>query len=142
MTGSSTVTESMIPHCIANESCELVYYYFAFNETERQSAINFLRSIIAQLLVTLPAVPKFLMQDLHKLCRDGKSVVGESISVLMDILRSLVALIKEIYIIINALDESQSQDGQLEQICLTLSGLERFPNLRILVTSRRGLAIE
>jgi hypothetical protein len=82
------------------------------------------------------------MQDLHKLCRDGKSVAGGSISVFMDILRSLVAPSEEIYIIINALDESQSQDGQLEQICQTLSGLERLPNLHILVTSRRELAIE
>jgi len=82
------------------------------------------------------------MQDLQKLRRDGKSVAGGSISVLMDILKSLLALIREVYIIIDALDEVQNQDGQLEQICLTLSGLARLPNLHILVTSRKELAIE
>ena len=110
----------------------VTYFYFDFNDTEKQDCGKALRSITTQILAQYPQIPDSLLQ-LYK----DSSVRGEQPrnAALVTSVRRIFEQLGESYIILDALDESKDREELLEWLQQVSNwGL---PNLHILVTSRK-----
>ncbi|KAH9209028.1 hypothetical protein DL95DRAFT_32175 [Leptodontidium sp. 2 PMI_412] len=113
--------------------CTSAYYYCYFGHSQDE-AMPFLRWVIAQLSRQAEVVSTLV----HDLFRRG----GEpSIQELLDSLAQLLQSFGNVYIVIDAVDESNPRDNLLEVIH-TLVTDPRFSHLQILVTSREYIEIE
>ncbi|KAH6699767.1 hypothetical protein BKA61DRAFT_496302 [Leptodontidium sp. MPI-SDFR-AT-0119] len=113
--------------------CTSAYYYCYFGHSQDE-AMPFLRWVIAQLSRQAEVVSTLV----HDLFRRG----GEpSIQELLDSLEQLLQSFGNVYIVIDAIDESNPCDNLLEVIH-TLVTDPRFSHLQILVTSREYIEIE
>jgi ankyrin repeat domain-containing protein 50 len=117
----------------------LAFFYFSFNDKSKQQTDNLLCSIIAQ----LAAQSRYFLKDLQKLYENYYP--GQPP---LDALRIALRLILEQqgdkYIVIDALDECPSREGNRDQLCALLGEISNWdlPLLHILTTSRREPGIE
>jgi hypothetical protein len=117
--------------CSKSSICAYYYCYFGHNQDETMS---FLRWIISQLLRQAEAVPA-LVYDLFK---RGKE---PSIAELLDSLETALQLWDVVYIVIDAIDESNPREDLLESI-RDLATSPRFSKIQMLITSREYRDIE
>lgn len=124
----------MISHCSLETDCAIGFYYVSYGDHEKRKTLNILRSIVAQLAQQKPEFP----QQLKELFMSYQ-VTRPTPSILKSVLRSILELQGENYIIIDALDEASHQDGERRELCACLKEISTwgFSNLHILVTSRR-----
>ncbi|KFY78366.1 hypothetical protein V498_09119, partial [Pseudogymnoascus sp. VKM F-4517 (FW-2822)] len=111
--------------------CAYYYCYFGHNQDETMS---FLRWIISQLLRQAEAVPA-LVYDLFK--RGGEPSIAE----LLDSLETALQPWGVVYIVIDAIDESNPREDLLESI-RDLATSPRFSKIQMLITSREHRDIE
>ncbi|CVL03991.1 uncharacterized protein FPRN_12013 [Fusarium proliferatum] len=109
------------------------YYYCYFGHHQDETA-PFLRWVITQ-LSRAGSVVSTLMHDLFK--RGAEP----SISELLGALEQLLQVFSGVYIVIDAVDESEPREELLEVI-QTLVTDQRFCNVQIIVTSREYMDIE
>ncbi|KAF5699679.1 hypothetical protein FMUND_14640 [Fusarium mundagurra] len=109
------------------------YYYCYFGHHQDETA-PFLRWVITQ-LSRVGGVVSTLMHDLFK--RGAEP----SISELLGALEQILQMFSRVYIVIDAVDESDPRDELLEVIQTLVTG-QRFCNVQILVTSRDYIDIE
>ncbi|KAK4896469.1 hypothetical protein LTR27_005685 [Elasticomyces elasticus] len=135
----STIIEDMHAHCSSHHlRCSMAYFYFTFADEQKQSWDALLRSLIVQLSAGRPAV------DL--LCTTVSRpfiAMAELVAILNSILDDLRSSQTQVYLIIDALDESEDGlDGRLAVqealVCLTAA----YSNLSVLVTSQTYPDIE
>ncbi|QSZ37359.1 hypothetical protein DSL72_009457 [Monilinia vaccinii-corymbosi] len=137
----STIIHEMTEYCEHNANCFIAYYYFSFNDIEKQKATNLLRSIIAQLIHTIDA-------DL-----DNIIDIYERVSAKVPCLQELKAILKTIlmldgtfYLVFDAVDECPrgQQEDSRKVVCETLQELSSWgcEHLHILITSRKEADIE
>ena len=106
----------------------VTYFYFDFNDTEKQDYGKVLRSITAQILAQYPQIPDPLLR-LYSLGEQPRNAD------LLTSVRRIFEQLDESYIILDALDESKDREGLLEWIQQVWNwGLQ---NVHILVTSRK-----
>jgi hypothetical protein len=134
--GKTILTSTIVEHIKKN--CEpesgLAYYYFDFNDTQKQGAENFLSSLIGQLCSKTDKVPDQL-KELYKKCNDGreKPPIQE-----LELLLPIVAKgLNYSYIIVDALDECPKglERETLLKLIKNIMSLS-LSNLHLLVTSR------
>ncbi|KAG5789853.1 hypothetical protein H9Q69_011098 [Fusarium xylarioides] len=113
--------------------CVSAYYYCYFGHNQNEAA-PFLRWVITQLSRQADVVST-LIHDFFR--RGGEPSIAELLDALEQILQSFTS----VYIVIDALDESNPRDELLDVI-QTLVTDRRFSNLQILVTSREYIDIE
>lgn len=116
--------------CEAESSKILAYFYFDFNDREKNVA-NMLRSVIAQISRKGPSLPKavqILLQYKEKAEQPNEQTLFQT---LLSVLRED----KTYYIILDALDECWERENLLE----TLSELAKqgLKNVHMLFTSRQ-----
>ncbi|KAF5667413.1 hypothetical protein FDENT_12143 [Fusarium denticulatum] len=109
------------------------YYYCYFGHHQDETA-PFLQWVITQLSRVGSVVSTFM----HDLFKRGTE---PSVSELLGALEQLLQLFSRVYIVIDAVDESDPRDELLEVI-QTLVTDQRFCNVQILVTSREYIDIE
>ena len=110
----------------------VTYFYFDFNDTEKQDYGKVLRSITAQILAQCPQIPDPLLRLYQD--RFSRREQPRNAALLMVLRRSFERL-GESYIILDALDESKDREELLEWIQQVSNwGLK---NVHILVTSRK-----
>lgn len=107
------------------------YYYFDFNDVEKQGWENLLRSLTNQLIMQLRQIPTTL-KDAWIKCNAGKQ--RASIYHVRDILVSIMANFGRVYIMLDALDECTEQLAVLNWMKDTFSA---HSNMHLLVASRR-----
>ena len=134
---SSTIIEDVLYHCSHDHSLAVLYFYFDFNEVEKQQHEKMIRSLIMQLSFRCKDTSRDL-QSLFSFCRDGDR--PPPLDELLAILQKMIREFKGIYIVLDALDECEDREKLLEDI-ETITGWE-LENLHILVTSRREKDIE
>lgn len=113
------------------------YFYFDFNDREKQSSTNAIRSLLFQYALQVGDV----VQDLERLyqkCSSGQQQPAEE--AISSHLRQAIARPEEKYIVLDALDECTDREGLLTFIQELPSSKPR--NLHILATSRREKDIE
>jgi hypothetical protein len=115
----------------------LTYFYFDFNDTGKRDTNSLIRSLITQLSAQCDTIPLPLL-DLYLNQPDGTKVIDEEN--LLGTLRNLILIFHNVYIILDALDESVD----CEEILLFINSVHGWDlsRLHLLVTSRQLPDIE
>lgn len=108
------------------------YYYFDFSEADTQTLDSFIRSLIVQLSVKLPEIPRYL-SNLYVRSRDTKQ--EPSTESLKEVLRAILTGNAKATVLVDALDEC-SQPEELVQLIGDIRSWETT-DLRLLVVSRQ-----
>jgi hypothetical protein len=115
----------------------LLYFYFAFNDTNKQTLENMLRSLVHQLYQGLPETREPLEQLWESTRGDNRQL---SKNLLRDVLLAMLSRANDVSIVLDALDESTTRSDVLAWLRSVLEA--EFCACRILVTARREGDIE
>ncbi|KAK7711721.1 hypothetical protein SLS57_008014 [Botryosphaeria dothidea] len=127
----STVIETLELELKHQEAQAVVFFYFDFADEEKQSVKALIRSLIVQLASKTRGQCQQL-KELFKSRRPGQSL--PQTKVLLSVLMEQVQLFEDVYLIIDALDESKN----LKQLLDTLEIISKWSasNLHIMASSR------
>ncbi|OCK76482.1 ankyrin, partial [Lepidopterella palustris CBS 459.81] len=134
---SSTVLRNMLQHCHDDPGKVIAYFYFDFNDTQKQDPELMLRSLICQLSQQCVKIPTGLY-TLCSSCENGQR--QPSLDALLEVTQQMIREFPQSYIILDALDECADRAklmGILEKIAEW-----QLQKLHLLVTSRRERDIE
>ncbi|KAL8992084.1 MAG: hypothetical protein Q9169_007385 [Polycauliona sp. 2 TL-2023] len=125
---SSTIIDDMRMRCNQNQGKGLAYFYFDFNNPQNDGS-KMLRSLVSQ-LSTQDSAALSLLAELHSSCEPAQSTDDA----LLAVLKKMVNVFPQIYIVLDALDECKSRAILLEAIEDIVAW--QHEGLRMLVTSR------
>jgi len=114
----------------------LVYFYFDFNDTNKQSLGNMARTLISQIYYSCEASREHL-RSLFSSCKDGNE--QPDLSSILHTLKTMICQANEATVVLDALDESNNREAVLEWVQELLNAKHK---LHILVTSRKEEDIE
>jgi hypothetical protein len=134
---SSTIIEHLLQHYHNDASIVTTYFYFDFNDIQKQDPELMLRSLLCQLLQCSFSIPKGV-DTLFLACEDGQQ--QPSLHVLLDVTRQVLQQFLHVYIVLDALDECTRRQ-ELMDVLETVAGWQ-LDNLHLLMTSRRERDIE
>jgi ankyrin repeat domain-containing protein 50 len=134
---SSTAIQYTFRHRRSNPRIGIAFFYFSFSDAAKQDAAGMLRTLLLQL-------SNQLMDGHIALNRLYSNHIGGQppLPALMESLRQVVNSFQDVYILVDALDESPRHKKR-ETVLDTLRDLRGWsvPGLHILVTSRDELDI-
>ena len=132
---SSTILQNMLEECQSKTTSAVLYFYFDFNDAEKEGHENLIRSLICQLS---RCCVSSALQDLYSSCvKGGRQPAYE---VLLETLHQMMTSLGDLYVIIDALDECTDR----EQLLADFEEMASWEDvsLHILTTSRRETDIE
>jgi hypothetical protein len=125
----STIIDQVKSLCAGDAAYRYAYFYFDFNDAQKQTVAGMLSSLIAQLSV--PELPKEV-DELYKQCNHGEQQPGEK-----NLVTTLIALLgsgsHQTYLIMDALDECSEKEGLFKTIRRVI---QTSAQVNVLVTSR------
>ena len=129
---SSTIISEILQTCRLRSGTSVAYFYFDFNELEKQKPDTMIRSLITQL--SGQSIRK--SNDLERLfsyCNKGQR--QPDIESLLIVLKDVLKGFKEAYIVLDALDECSDR----QQLSESVEDIQRWelPQLHMLLTSRQ-----
>lgn len=129
----STVVEDLEKSISAQP---LLYFYFSFKDTGKQTLASMVRSLISQIYCKC-AITRKSLDLLFSFCEDGRR--QPSCESLCKVLLQMMEQIKEVWVVLDALDECRTRagswtEGLLRWITELLNSEKR--NVHLLVTSR------
>ena len=113
----------------------VLFFYFDFNDAEKQQHEKMMRSLICQLS---KYCENSALDDLYSLCSNGTWQPTEE--ALLNTLRQMMTSLGDAYIILDALDECVERDKLLTDLEQIVSWEDT--NLHVLATSRKESDIE
>ena len=130
----------MKEYCKSRPSFGLAYFYFDFNEIEKQKVSAFVSSLLAQLCSQTVGVPELLV-DLYKDCQSGQQ--SPATSELKATLSEIIKEFEEVFFVVDALDECPKTCEQ-EELLAVIAEIKSWSPLKLhlLVTSRLEPDIE
>jgi hypothetical protein len=134
---SSTIIEHLLQHCQDDSSMVTAYFYFDFNDAQKQDPELMLRSLLRQLLQRSVTIPKDV-DALFSSCDNGQR--QPSVHDLLGVTQQAAQVFTQVYIVIDALDECTQRSelmGMLESVVRWKPN-----NLHLLITSRKERDIE
>jgi hypothetical protein len=134
---SSTIVEHILEYCKPDPAVAVVYFYFDFNDAQKQRHENLLRSLVLQLSMQSPQIPEAL-NTLFNSSQDGQQ--QPTFSGLRSTLQQILGDFSQTCIILDALDETSDRNELLKMIQDIVEW--KLEELHILVTSRRESDIE
>jgi hypothetical protein len=134
---SSTIIEHLIHHCHDDVRAVTAYFYFDFNDAQKQDAELMLRSLLCQLLQRPLTIPKGV-DALFSSCESGQR--QPSLHALLEVTRQAMQEFAYVYVVLDALDEC-TQRSELMDMLETIAGWQ-LDNLHLLMTSRKERDIE
>jgi hypothetical protein len=140
--GKTILCSSIIEHLndtlVDAVDSSVLYFYFDFADTGKQTVANFVKSLIYQLLSTSNGGSIDPASQLHKKCNAGAE--EPQLDELVEVFWEILPAKKTVYICIDALDECLRTDRdkvfQFLETCATVD------NLSVCITSRREVDIE
>ncbi|TLS21185.1 uncharacterized protein PpBr36_10655 [Pyricularia pennisetigena] len=118
-------------------SDNLLYFYFDFSDTSKQSLENAIRSLVYQLYQKNPSTYQGYLHSLYSSCENGSRM--PTINLLHETLEEMAQQIGELWIVLDALDECQTRKGAKNEGLLSwMKGLLKVSraNIHFLFTSR------
>jgi hypothetical protein len=134
---SSTLLEHILEHAAGDLGKTVVYFYFDFNDKQKQDPQLMVKSLIAQLSQQCIKVSPGL-DGLFLSCGNGER--QPSLDALMKVLRQSIEDLPHTYIIIDALDECGNRKELMRIVKEILAW--QLQGLHLLFTSRREGDIE
>jgi hypothetical protein len=134
---SSTIIEHLLQHCHEDSSMVTAYFYFDFNDTQKQDPELMLRSLLSQLLQRSATVPKGI-DALFSACDNGHR--QSSLHALLEATPQVMQQLTHVYIVLDALDEC-TQRPELMDVLETVAEWQ-LDNMHLLMTSRKERDIE
>jgi hypothetical protein len=134
---SSTVIEDLLQHCHDDTRMVTAYFYFDFNDTQKQDPELMLRSLLCQFLQRSVVIPKGV-DALFLSCENGNR--QPSLHALLEVTRQAMQQFTQVYVVLDALDECM-QRSELMDMLETVAGWQ-LDNLYLLMTSRKERDIE
>ncbi|KAK6507970.1 hypothetical protein TWF481_006390 [Arthrobotrys musiformis] len=134
--GKTILSSTIIERLESDPACQpLLYFYFDFTDTGKQTLENMLRVLISQLHHKLRD-PSVQLESLYSSCADGRQ--QPTCRSLCETLSRMVEQAKEVWIILDALDECRTRGGSsTEGLLPWMSGiLNSKQNIHLLTTSR------
>ncbi|EKD13362.1 uncharacterized protein L3040_002778 [Drepanopeziza brunnea f. sp. 'multigermtubi'] len=133
----STIIEQLVRYCQKMPKAAVAYFYFDFNNAGKRDVESLIRSLVTQLSAQSQTTPALLL-ELYKEHQNGIRAADER--TLVATLLNLMLTFHSVYIVLDALDESNECDEVLQFI----HGLQSWDLLRlhILATSRQLAEIE
>lgn len=128
---SSTIVEDLISCQVSDARISVAYWYFDFNDREKQSTESMIRSLLKQILCQSREVPESL-QQLY-----GRNLNGNqqpSLCELTQVLADVVETTWKIYLIFDALDECRDREDLFEVFGVIQQ--RDLKQVRMLATSR------
>ncbi|KAL8884826.1 MAG: hypothetical protein Q9215_007210 [Flavoplaca cf. flavocitrina] len=137
---STTIIERLMEMCSHDQNFALAYFYFAFDDQAFQSVEGLVRSIITQLCAQSTSIPH-CVESLYNKCSEQRSQpTPPSRESLRTVLNQLFCCFKEVYIVLDALDECTDRHDLI--IALEEIVAWQKSELHLLTTSRRELDLE
>ncbi|KAI9779285.1 MAG: hypothetical protein M1816_003625 [Peltula sp. TS41687] len=133
----STIIENIKHYYGSDPTNTFAYFYFDFNDREKQTVTNLLYSVLAQISLNASVLPN-AVQKLYS--QYGKQPQQPNQRQLSQALFSVLQDGRSYYIILDALDECKEREELLDTL-LELAG-HGMKNLHILLTSRREREIK
>jgi hypothetical protein len=129
--------QDVLRHCQDDPGKVIAYFFFDFNDAQKQDPELMMRSLLCQLSQQSIKIPESL-DALFFSCESGRR--QPSLHALMNVLQSMIQDIPQVYIVLDALDECIQHEELMDM--LELMAGWKAPNLHLLVTSRRNRVIE
>jgi hypothetical protein len=127
----------LLHYCHDDISIVTVYFYFDFNDSQKQDAELMLRSLLCQFLQRLSTIPKGV-NALFSSCESGQR--QPEMNPLLEATRQAAQDFTQIYIVLDALDECKQRSELLDTL-ETVAGWQ-LGNLHLLMTSWKERDIE
>lgn len=127
----------MLQHCNNDPGKAVAYFYFDFNDAQKQNSELMLRSLICQLSQQCIRIPTSL-NTLFSSCENGQR--QPSLHALVEVMQQMVQEFPHVYVVLDALDEC-AERSELTDILETTAAWQ-LQNLHVLVTSRKERDIE
>jgi hypothetical protein len=134
---SSTVIEHLLQHCHSDTRMVTAYFYFDFNDAQKQDPKLMLRSLLCQLVQRLVIIPKGV-EALFSSCENGRR--EPPLHALLEVIRQAAREFTQVYLVLDALDEC-TQRSELMDVLEKVAGWQ-LNNLHLLMTSRKERDIE
>jgi len=115
----------------------LLYFYFNFDDTSKQTLENMVRSLISQLWYKREDT-RMQLHSLFSSCDDGRQ--QPNCESLCQCLLNMIRLVDEVWIVLDALDECRTRRGTLSWMRDLLNSKQS--NIHLVVTSRPEQDIE
>jgi len=133
---SSTAIEYIQSHCNNDINSGIAYWYFTYNDEEKQSVSNFLRSFISQICGQKPDTPGELYDCF---CSHAYGTHQPGLTDLLKMLSQVIHGFDNVFLIVDALDECPKLDSERSMLLDTLFEITQLlqPSVHLLVTSRR-----
>jgi hypothetical protein len=139
---SSAILQNVLQHCNSGPGRVVAYFFFDFNDPQKQVPELMVRSLIWQLLPQYVRVPTRFNTLLSSCDTEQRR---PSLKELLEVLHQMMLEFPNVYILLDALDErpfkATEARADLLDILKTMSAWE-LQNLHILMTSRRERDIE
>jgi len=129
---SATSLQNVIQHARAHPTASVSYFYFDFNDGDKQSSRKAIRSLLFQFALQIPD-RLHALEQLYQSCEKGHKQPAEE--KIRSLLRDTIAHAEQKYIILDALDECTDREDLLTFVQKLVESKQ--PGLRILATSRR-----
>jgi hypothetical protein len=134
---SSTILQNLLQRGDDNSGQVVAYFYFNFNDVQKQHAEPMLRSLICQFARQTAEVPASL-DTLFSSHDNGRR--QPSLDALLQVARQMMQQLLQVYVVLDALDEC-AQRPELMEMLKTVVGWQ-LPNVHLILTSRQERDIE
>ena len=140
--GKTILCSTIIEHVKHLNKCNadigLAYYYFDFNDSQKQTIEGFLSSVLKQLSCQKDLLPEKVRQ-LHE--QNSNSSSRPPRAIVVEVLFAVASSFHEVVLIIDALDECQDRKG-LASLIVQFVGFTKLRKFRVLGTCRREQDLE
>jgi hypothetical protein len=138
---SSTAIENLQQRAKGQPGYAVIYWYFTFTDTEKQTLSNCILSLLGDACSNLRKTPQGL-QEAYDQANFGRQQPGTKQS--LELLKETLAGLSDVFICLDALDECPKSSGERKRLLDAIHemcswGLE---SLHILATSRREVDID
>lgn len=134
---SAGIIEDLQGYCDVDPARSLAFFFFDFNDAEKQNPISMVKSLLSQFLNRCTHVPEGV-RSLHATCENSRREASEQ--QLLQALRDTLDLLPAPFVVLDALDEC-SNWKLLFDILQEMQSWGK-DTLRVLLTSRKEVEIE
>jgi hypothetical protein len=128
----AATTIDYLRRTLPSNTIGVAYIYCNYNAKADQNTTSLLAAILKQLVRARPSIaePVTRLYDRHA------DQTRLSLKEILSALQSILTNYSSVYIVVDALDECQEEDGTRRQLLAKLRDLQRKADMRLMVTSR------